>query len=71
MERDRLEAENARLRDSHSDEAARIDAEVEDTKLSELGTLLEQEKETTNRTADAVGDRIEEKRNCLLHRNRH
>ena len=60
MEKDRLEAENTRLRDSHSAEAARIDAEAEVTRLSELVTKLEQEKETANRTADAVGERIEE-----------
>ena len=59
VEKERLEAENARLRDSHSDEAAHIDAEAEVTKLSELVTT-EQEKETANRTADAMGVRIEE-----------
>ena len=60
VEKERLEAENARLRDSHSDKAARIDMEAEVTRLSELVTTIEQEKETANRTADAVGVRIEE-----------
>ena len=60
MEKERLEAENTRLRDSHSDEAARIDAEAEVTRLSELVVTIEQEKETANRTADAVGVQIEE-----------
>ena len=60
VEKERLEAENVRLRDSHSDEAVRINAEAEVTRLSELVTTIEQEKETANRTADAVGARIEE-----------
>ena len=57
VEKERLEAENVHLRDSHSDEA---DVEAEVTRLSELVATIEQEKEMANRTADAVGVRIEE-----------
>lgn len=40
IERDRLEAENACLKDSHSAEAARIDTEAEVARLSKLVTML-------------------------------
>ena len=60
VDNQRLQAENARLRDDHKDSSARLDAEAEVLRLTELVRKLEEEAAQANSTTDAVEARIQE-----------
>jgi cell division protein FtsB len=60
IENQRLQAENAKLRDGRPDGAARIDAEAEINRLEELVRKLQDENAAANSTVDAVEARIQE-----------
>ena len=60
VDNQRLQAENAKLRDAQPEGAARADAEAEVARLNKLINKLKQEAETATRTAEAVEIRIQE-----------